>query len=352
MSKASSRFAAACFVLVAMLACSQSTSAAGEITREQLDFFEKRIRPVLVERCYECHASEAKKIQGGLLLDSREGLLTGGDSGPAIVPNDTADSLLIQALHYEAFEMPPKGKLPNNIIADFEKWVRMGAPDPRDKAIVKVRQEIDFDKAREFWSFVPLKLPKIAAVQNADWPSTEIDRFILARVEANGLTPAPNTDRRKLIRRLYFDLIGMPPSVEEIDAFVNDDSAEAYEELIDRLLDSRHFGERWGRHWLDVVRFAESTGGGRTKILRNAWRFRDYVIQSLNDDKPFDQFIVEHIAGDLMPYETLDERSERLTGTGFLALGTVQLRASRQGNSCAWKSLTSSSTQLAAPFSD
>ncbi len=292
----------------------------------QLEFFEKNIRPVLAAKCYKCHSAEADKVKGGLLLDTRDGIRQGGDTGHAIVPGNVAESLLLKALHYtdKDMSMPPEksgGKLPDNVIADFETWVKMGAPDPRDGAAVVVKKEIDFTKAREFWAFkAPVAAPAPAVVDK-QWPRTDIDRFILAGLEAKGLKPVADSDRRNLIRRVYFDLIGLPPTPEEMDAIFKDTAPDAVTKVVDRLLASPQFGERWGRHWLDVARYAESTGKERNYTFPEAWRYRDYVVAAFNADKPYDQFIREQIAGDLLPAKDAAERNEHLIATGFLALG-------------------------------
>jgi cytochrome c553/mono/diheme cytochrome c family protein len=288
-----------------------------------IEFFEKKIRPALIQHCYECHSADAKAVKGGLLLDSRDGWKRGGDSGPALLPNKPNDSLLIKALkHEEGMEMPPKGKLSDDVIADFVKWIEQGAPDPRTapaKAIA--RREIDIAAGQQFWCFQPITQPTIPAVKDKAWPSTNIDRFILAKQESSGIRPIGDAERATWLRRVTFDLIGLPPTPAEIDEFVSDPSLTAREEVVDRLLASPHFGERWGRHWLDIARFAESSGGGRSMILAEAWRYRDYVIRSLNDDKPFDRFLLEQLAGDLLPFDSPRQQEEQLVATALLALG-------------------------------
>ncbi|HXG10340.1 MAG TPA: DUF1553 domain-containing protein [Gemmataceae bacterium] len=301
-----------------------------EVGGEGVDFFEKKIRPVLVEHCYQCHSAEAeakKKLRGGLRVDSREGLLKGGDSGPAIVPGKPEESLLIQALRYaDGLQMPPRGKLPAAIVADFETWVRQGAPDPRVAAAAGTGKQVglSIEEGRKFWAYRLPQKPPLPEVRDTSWPWTDIDRFLLTRLETRGLRPVADADRATLARRLYFDLIGLPPSPEEIDAFVNDPSPDAYERLVDRLLASPHFGERWGRHWLDVARFAESVTL-RGFVLKEAWRYRDYVIESFNQDVPFDRFIREQVAGDLLPADTPAQRRRQLTALTFLTLGNTNL---------------------------
>ena len=248
------------------------------VERQRLDFFETKIRPILVEHCYECHAADSKKLSGGLLVDSRQGLLEGGESGPAVVPGDLEESLLISALKHDDFEMPPQGKLSSEVVADFEKWIQDGAIDPRLATNLVARpQAIDIESGRKHWAYYPLKAPTIPTIKNTAWPSNDIDRFILARLEAARLQPDPDAKKIVLVRRLYFDLIGLPPTPEQIVQFVNDKSPGAYENLVDRLMESPRFGERWGRHWLDVSRFAESMSlrGSFTQTCLALSRLRD-----------------------------------------------------------------------------
>ncbi len=288
-----------------------------------IEFFEKKIRPVLVQHCYECHSTEAKSLKAGLLLDSRDGWKRGGDSGPALLPSKPNDSLLIKAMkHEDGLEMPPKGKLPDEVIADFTKWIEQGAPDPRTApAKALARREIDINAGKEFWCFRPIAQPTIPSVKDKAWPRADIDRFILAKQESVGIRAIGDADRATWLRRVTFDLIGLPPTPAEMDDFVLDSSPDAREQVVDRLLASPHFGERWGRHWLDIARFAESSGGGRSMILAEAWRYRDYVIRSFNNDKPFDRFLLEQLAGDLLPFDSPQQQEEHLVATALLALG-------------------------------
>ena len=288
-----------------------------------IEFFEAKIRPVLVEKCYSCHSADAKALRGGLLLDTKQGVLTGGDSGPSIEPGKPNESLLIQALKFEGFEMPPSGKLPAQVITDFEHWVRIGAPDPRTSMTAVAKKGIDLEAGRKFWSFAPIARPQVPNVSDKHWATSDIDRFILAKLEAKRLHPVADADRGIWLRRVTFDLIGLPPSPAEIDAFLADKSPNAFSAVVDRLLASPQFGERWGRHWLDVARFAESSGGGRSMVFKEAWRYRDYVIDSFNADKPFDRFVSEQIAGDLLPHETSDVEREHLVATSYLVLGAT-----------------------------
>ncbi|MDB5349960.1 MAG: Protein of unknown function (DUF1553)/Protein of unknown function (DUF1549)/Planctomycete [Planctomycetota bacterium] len=303
------------------------------ITPDQEKFFEAKIRPVLTTQCSKCHASTAEKLRGGLRLDSREGVRLGGESGPAIVPGIPDESLLIRAIRYrdEELRMPPKAKLPDAVVADFETWVKMGAPDPRtDPAGVASRPSIDLAKGREFWSFRPPKKSAAPAVKRGDWPRGDIDRFLLAALEARGLAPVRDADRPRLLRRVTFDLIGLPPTPEDLNAFQGDDSPEAFAKVVDRLLASPRFGERWGRHWLDVARFAESSG--KTNFTYpQAWRYRDWAVASFNADKPYDRFVREQVAGDLLPAGDDRKRAEQLIATGFLALGSKAHDAENRG---------------------
>ena len=287
---------------------------------EAVQFFEKKIRPVLVDRCYQCHSATAqqkKTLKGGLLLDSRQSIRKGGESGPAIVPGNVKESLLIAAIRHESLEMPPKSKLPDNVIADFVKWVEMGAPDPRDGKAIANESKIDIAAARKFWSFQPLKESTRPDVRNKGWVRNPIDQFILAKLEPLGVLPNEAASRRILIRRIYFDLWGLPPEPAEVEAFVNDSTPEAYGNLIDRLLSSDHYGERWARHWLDLARFAESNGYAFDLDRPNAYHYRDFVIKALNKGMPYDRFIRLQIAGDLLEPKSYMGQA----ATGFIASG-------------------------------
>jgi mono/diheme cytochrome c family protein len=295
-------------------------------TPEGIEFFEKSVRPVLVAHCSGCHSATAAKVRGGLRVDSLNGLLSGGDSGPAIVVGDPDASLLVKAIRYTDpnTEMPPKGKLPDDAIKAIEQWVAMGAPHPdavAGPAAPVVTNGIDIAKGRGFWAYkVPVRTEP-PAVKDAAWAWTPIDRFLLARIEEAGLAPQKDADRRTLIRRLSFDLTGLPPSPEEVDRFVRDPAPDSYEQLVERLLGSPAFGERWGRHWLDVARYAESSGKESNVVYPHAWRYRDYVIDSFAADKPYDRFLREQLAGDLLPAGDDNQRAEQLIATGYLAIG-------------------------------
>jgi hypothetical protein len=297
-----------------------------EPTAEQIEFFEKRVRPVLVEHCYECHSGDARRLEAGLRLDTRAAVIAGGDSGPSVIPGDAESSLLIQSVRYELYEMPPRGRLPDETIQDLVQWVQMGAPWPgaMDEAEV-VRDKLDWQqRMADHWSWQPIRQVAPPHVRQADWPTNPIDHFILAGLEERDWGPAAAADRRTLIRRLSFDLTGLPPTVEQVEAFVADDSAEAYQRLVDQFLASPHFGEKWARHWMDLVRYAESHGHEFDYAIDHAWRYRDYLIRALNADVPYDQLILEHLAGDLLSEprrHPTDGFNESVIGTGFWYLG-------------------------------
>lgn len=290
-------------------------------TPEQLAFFESKVRPVLVESCYSCHSAKAEKVKGGLRLDTREAIRQGGDSGPALVPGDVKNSLLLKALRHEdeSLRMPPKQKLPANVIADFEKWVAMGAPDPREASTSPAPAAVEIAKGRQFWSFRPLANVAPPVVRQTDWPRNDIDRFILAKLEERGLPPAADADRRALLRRVTYDLTGLPPTPEEIADFLADRSTHAYARVVDRLLASPAYGERWGRHWLDVVRYADTAGDNSDYPIPQMVRYRDWVIRATNRDLPYDQFVTEQLAGDLLPAADEADRRDKLIATGYLA---------------------------------
>ncbi len=300
------------------------TPFATALSPEQSAFFEARVRPVLVEFCYECHSADAKKIKGGLVLDSRAGVIRGGDNGPVIVPAQPEASLLIQAIRHgdPDLAMPPRKKLSDPAIADLENWVRMGAPDPRTEAPATaggVKSGIDWNLGRQWWSFRPLSESPAPVVRQANWPANDLDRFILARLEKDGLKPAADADRRTLIRRVTFDLTGLPPTPAEVDTFLADESPAAFARVVDRLLASPQYGERWGRHWLDVVRYADTAGDNSDFPIPQMYRYRDWVIGAFNRDLPYDQFVREQLAGDLLPGATPEETKSRIIATGYIA---------------------------------
>jgi len=311
------------------LAISGSPATAESLAPDQLAFFEKKIRPVLSSKCYKCHSAESEKLKGGLLVDSREGIRAGGDTGHAVVPGDVAGSLLIKAISWtdKELQMPPKEQLPAEVVADFQKWVKMGAPDPREGKAPLAKHGIDLEKGRQHWAFQLPKKSAPPAVKNKSWPRTDLDKFVLAAMEPKGLKPVTDADPAALIRRLYFDIIGLPPATEVVEGFVRDCNAArgktqaAIEKIVDQLLASPQFGEKWGRHWLDVARYAESCGKENNIIYPYAWRYRDYVIQAFNDDKPYDRFIKEQVAGDLLKYKDDTDRADLQIATGYLAIG-------------------------------
>lgn len=311
------------------LLTTQSPGADAPPTVEGVDFFEKKVRPVLVDHCYSCHSAAAKKAKGGLLVDSRDALRKGGDSGPGLVPGKPEESRIIKAMRHDGDpRMPPKTKLPDAVIADLEAWVKMGAPDPRDKATTTTTTSWDeiLRTRRDWWSLRPVKIPEVPAVTDAAWSDQPIDRFIRARWEQAGLTPAESADRRTLLRRVSLVLTGLPPTPEEMEAYLKDETPQAYERQVDRLLDAPQFGERWARHWMDVVRFSETHGNEWNYEVHHAWRYRDYLIRAFNADVPYDQFIREHIAGDLLPRPRVNPKeriNESVIGTAFYRFGEV-----------------------------
>ncbi len=324
------RALALCFAALVLFAL-PNLRAADEtkpLDPQAVEFFEKKIRTVLIDQCQKCHSADAEKtnkLKGGLLLDSREGVLAGGDSGVAIVAGKPKLSRLIQSLKHDTdLKMPPKGKLSDAVIADFEKWVEMGAPDPRTRTATRKTMGMSVEDGRKLWAYRQPVMPTEPSVADKSWPFDPLDRFILSALEAKKRTPAADANREVLIRRIYFDLIGLPPTILEVDAFIADRSPKAYEAVVDRLLASPEFGERWGRHWLDVARFGESFTL-RGLVMKEAWRYRDYVIESFNSDVPFDRFIREQIAGDLLPAMTTAERQRNAIATTYLTLGNSNL---------------------------
>lgn len=324
------------FLLCAILFGGLSSTASSQNATPDSDgvrFFESKIRPALVTHCYECHSAESGKSRGGLKVDSRDALLRGGDSGPAVVAKSPDKSTLYQALlyHDDGWQMPPKGKLPQATIDDFRRWILMGAPDSRVKKInPNVASVINIEAGRKYWAYQPLSKtpPPATAAATANWSRTSIDRFVETRWKEAGLRPVRDASPDVLVRRLYFVLTGLPPSPDDLQTWSarlrveSDDARQAVvAQLVDELLASDRYGERWGRHWLDVARFAESTGGDHNNVYQHAWRYRDYVIDAFNDDKPFDRFIREQIAGDLLPIANDEEWANNIIATGFLAIG-------------------------------
>lgn len=308
-------------IVAVLLGLASVASAALAIPADQLEFFEKRIRPILVDNCYKCHSASANRARGGLHVDTKSALLTGGDNGAAIVAGKPEESLLIKALKYgdPDLEMPPDGKLPDYVIRDFETWIRNGAPDPRGadgQKFVKPRSP------KEHWAFQPVFQPIIPRI-NKDWSGkiqNEIDYFVFARLKEQGLSPSPKADKVTLIRRATFNLTGLPPTLEEVDAFLANTNKNAFEQIIDRLLDSKRYGERWGRHWLDVARYGDTTGGRgrRNERFFHSYTYRDWVIKAFNDDMPFTDFVKYQLAADR---HVDSDRNAHLAAMGFLTLG-------------------------------
>jgi Protein of unknown function (DUF1553)/Protein of unknown function (DUF1549)/Planctomycete cytochrome C len=302
-------------LLLAALSAAPAARADEKPAADGVAFFEAKVRPLLIKHCYECHSAEAKRLKGDLRLDTRDGTLKGGANGPVLVPGDPARSRLIQAVRYadDSLKMPPKAKLSATEIADLEAWVRMGAPDPRTRAKAAAL------KGQDLWSLRPVRDLPLPAVKDTTWPQSPIDHFVLAKLEAKGLRPALPADRRTLIRRVTYDLTGVPPTPEEIDAFLADESPEAFAKVLDRLLGSPAYGERWGRHWLDVVRYADTAGDNSDYPIPQMYRYRNWVITAVNRDLPYDEFVRRQLAGDLLPATGDADRYEKLIATGYLA---------------------------------
>ncbi len=285
------------------------------------DQFEKSVRPLLVAKCVACHGP--KKASGGLRLDSREAILKGGDTGPAAVAEKPDASLMIQAVeHRGELRMPPKMKVPAADVAALREWIAKGLPWPTSEPTAVVGPTTSFtDAQKKWWSFQPVKPVAAPTVKNTAWATTDVDRFILAGLESKGLTPSPPTDRRTLLRRATYDLTGLPPTPEEVDAFLKDTRPDAFAQVVERLLASKAYGERWGRHWLDLVRYADTAGENSDHPAPHAWRYRNWVIDAFNRDQPYDEFVREQIAGDLMAAAGPPEKyAERVVATGFLAV--------------------------------
>ena len=283
-----------------------------------IKFFEKNIRSVLTTQCYSCHSSNSKDVKGGLSLDTRQGILNGGDSGPSVVPGKIDESLLLD--YIESGDMPPDNPLSEEVVNNFRQWIKMGMPDPRYK---HENRAVELRQARNFWAFKKATKSPVVKYDNG----TEIDAILNLEIEKHKLKPVETANDYTIIRRIYFDLICLPPSIAQIKGYINDTSENKYEKLVDSLLEDEGFGEKWGRHWLDVARYAESSGQDRNLISPYAWRYRDYVIDSFNNDKPYDQFIIEQIAGDLLPHKNYEEYNSNRIATGFLTIGTKNIQA-------------------------
>jgi hypothetical protein len=315
------------FILPALLPILVSGGVHGaDPTAEKIEFFEKKIRPILVENCYTCHSAETKP-SGGLRVDDRQGLLVGGNTGPALVAGDPDSSLLLERiLHTDAKKLMPKegDKLTEAQVNDLRTWIKDGAAWPAERIPPSLtRANPEFEKLKkDHWAWQPLTKPQAPAVKQSEWAKSDVDRFVLAKLEEKGLSPVTDADRVTLLRRVTYDLTGLPPTPEAIESFVKaEDPENAFAKVVDRLLESPAYGERWGRHWLDVARYGESTGPSRNIPYPHAWKYRDYVIDAVNKDVPFDRFVQEQIAGDLLPASNDEERNRLLTATGFLALG-------------------------------
>ena len=311
------------WLAIGLFVCSSLSARGADPVERDVEFFEKKIRPLLAQHCYECHGPDVQ--ESGLRLDRQGNMRTGGDSGPAVVPGNAEQSLLLAAVTYadEALQMPPDERLPDESIALFRRWILAGAPSPETSDEHVVSEEFNLAQARQFWAFRPVQAPEVPQPKSPGWVRTPVDAFILEKLKSQHLAPVAEASKRTLIRRATFDLIGLPPTPEEVQAFLADDSPDAYRALIERLLESPHYGERWGRHWLDVARYADSNGLDENIAHGNAWRYRDYVVAAFNADKPFDRFVQEQIAGDLLLEECDSDalRRDALTATGFLSLG-------------------------------
>ncbi len=301
-------------------------------SRAGIEFFEAKIRPVLVKQCYECHSTDAD--EGGLRVDSRRAIREGGERGPAVVPKQTAASVLLAAIEHADpdLKMPPKQpRLSNAVVADFRKWIAMGAPDPRDAdpSGDEGRTQDGASPVGEHWAYQPPTRSEPPLVNANGWPRHDLDRFVWAALADKGMKPSADAKPPTLLRRVHFDLVGLPPTPEDLARFSaameSDGAEEALADVVDALLESPQFGVRWGRHWLDVARFGESSGGESNISFPYAWRYRDYVIDAVNEDLPNNQFLTEQIAGDLLPYDDDAQRARLLTATGFLAVGTKNL---------------------------
>lgn len=284
-----------------------------------IQFYQEKVEPIFVKNCFKCHGNG--KAKGGLSLYTREAVLKGGESGPAVDIEDVKLSVILDALNYESYEMPPSGKLPQEQIDTVAKWIKMGAPMPERTDAIEIKEEHGppevNQETRNHWSFRPLQRPEVPEVDNKDWQQNPVDAFIYQQLKEQGLSPNPQADRQTLVRRVYYNLTGLPPTPEQVEEFVNNNSSDAYEKLIDKLLESPHYGEHWSRYWLDLVRYAETNSFERDNPKPFVWKYRDYVIRSFNDDKPYDQFVREQLAGDELEQVTADS----IIATGYYRLG-------------------------------
>jgi hypothetical protein len=310
---------------VCVFVCAATSFGEESASTDGVAYFEKHIRPLLVDRCYQCHSERTDRREGGLLLDSQQGWAAGGENGPSVVPRDADASLLIQAVRYTDadLQMPPDQKLPEDAVRHLERWIQIGAPAPRDNPTETLPHTNPSDPiaGKEHWAYRPLNHSPRTAVVATNWPRSQIDTLILARLEAANLSPGPDADRRALVRRVYIQLVGLPPTEKQVTSFLADQRPGALERLVDGLLNSPHFGERWGRHWLDLARYADSNGLDENFLFREAWRYRNWVIDAINADVPFDQFVSEQIAGDLLPYDSIEQRDRQRIAAGFMVVG-------------------------------
>lgn len=311
-------------VFTAILLATVSTARSAEETDETgVVYFENHIRPILALRCYECHSAGSGAAEGGLLLDDRAGWIGGGDRGPAVVPGDVDESLLIRAVRYDDpdVQMPPSQSLPAEEIAKLEHWVRIGAPTPQEDMAIAMDDPSDPVAGKAHWAYQPLDRRPPPVVHHVRWPRSPIDRFVLERLEQEGLSPAPDAQPRDLVRRVYIQLTGLPPTPQQVTGFLGDTSPDSLEGLVDRLLSSPQFGQRWGRHWLDLARYADSNGLDENFLFREAWRYRNWVIDASNADMPFDRFVLEQLAGDSLPFDSIEQRDRQRIAAGFLVVG-------------------------------
>lgn len=293
-------------------------------TESGSDYFEQHIRPLFSKNCFACHSRQREEVQGGLSLDSPQGWQKGGEHGPSVVPGDLTASLLLQAVRYEAasgLEMPPSNPLTKAEISKLERWVAMGAPGPHQRSLNKVDNPSDPVHGKSHWAFQPLDASGVPKVSQAEWPRTPLDYYILAQLEVQHIAPGPAADPSVVARRAYLLLTGLPPSPEKLDAFLQDPRADRFTRLVDQLLGSPQYGETWGRHWLDLARYADSNGLDENFLYREAWRYRNWVIDAVNTDMPVDRFILEQVAGDLLPFDSLEQRDRQRIASGFLVIG-------------------------------
>ncbi len=309
--------------LIAIMSTATEPLRADEAVDAGIAYFETHVRPILVERCYSCHSTKAQKSEGGLRLDARDAWLKGGDRGAAVVPGDSKNSLLLHAVRYSdpEFQMPPTEKVSDEAIATLEAWVRMGAPAPAIETVTEFRVPSDPVGGKSHWAFQPLSVRELPSVQDVDWSRTDIDRFVLSRLEHDPLKPVSDAAPGDLIRRLSFQLVGLPPSTSHMETYLQSPTQATLEKIVDELLASPQFGQRWGRHWLDLARYADSNGLDENFLFREAWRYRNWVINAVNADMPFDRFLLEQLAGDLLPYDSIEQRDRQRTAAGFLVVG-------------------------------